>query len=244
MLAIAIVGGTMAYFTDTHAQTNTFTAGNVGISLDEAKVKLDSNPESETFGDLIPDGETRTTETQEYHLFPGMTVAKDPTITVVGSEDAYVAAIITVNFAEDADIEVLRQNGICMEHWKDMLNAETILRGDYIGTVAPKADHPLFGKNDMQVYGDDRYSVYQIADATNLSYTIYMFFEGAQPKNTTITPFNKMVIPETWDNADMAAVNGMTINVSAYATQTHGFADCYTAMTTAFPTDFPFAEEN
>ena len=76
MLAIAIVGGTMAYFTDTHAQTNTFTAGNVGISLDEAKVKLDSNPESETFGDLIPDGTSRTTETQEYHLFPGMTVAK------------------------------------------------------------------------------------------------------------------------------------------------------------------------
>ena len=33
MLAIAIVGGTLAYFTDTDAQTNTFTAGKVGIKL-------------------------------------------------------------------------------------------------------------------------------------------------------------------------------------------------------------------
>ena len=241
MLAIAIVGGTMAYFTDTHAQTNTFVAGNVGISLDEAKVKLDTDSKSSTFGDLIADGTTRTTEAQEYHLYPGMTVTKDPTITVdKGSEDAFVAAKITVTFAEGTDIAVLRKNGICMEHWKDMLNAEAILEGDYIGTVAAKPDHPLFGVNDMQVYGDTRYSVYQVADAANLTYTIYMFFEGAQAAETSITPFNKMVIPETWDNADMAAINGMKINVVAYATQTNGFADCYTAMTTAFPEAFDF----
>ncbi|MBR4289256.1 MAG: SipW-dependent-type signal peptide-containing protein [Oscillospiraceae bacterium] len=240
MLAIAIVGGTMAYFTDTHAQTNTFVAGNVGISLDEAKIKLDNDPESNTFGDLIADGTTRTTATQEYHLFPGMTVTKDPTITVDdGSEDAYVAAIITVTFADGTDMAVLRKNGICMEHWKDMLNAEAILEGDYIGTV-PEKEHPLNGVNGMKVYGDDRYSVYQIADAANLTYTIYMFFEGAQTDGTAITPFNKMVIPETWDNADMAAVNGMEINVVAYATQTNGFKDCYTAMTTAFPEAFDF----
>ena len=35
MLAIAIVGGTLAYFTDTDQKTNTFTVGNVKIELIE-----------------------------------------------------------------------------------------------------------------------------------------------------------------------------------------------------------------
>lgn len=37
MAAIAIVGGTLAYFTDTDKATNTFTAGNIDIDLTEPK---------------------------------------------------------------------------------------------------------------------------------------------------------------------------------------------------------------
>ena len=43
MLAIAIVGGTLAYFTDTKSATNTFTVGNVKIDLIEQQRKLDEN---------------------------------------------------------------------------------------------------------------------------------------------------------------------------------------------------------
>lgn len=35
MLAIAIVGGTLAYFTDTDTKTNTFTVGNIAIAIEE-----------------------------------------------------------------------------------------------------------------------------------------------------------------------------------------------------------------
>ncbi len=38
MLAIAIVGGTLAYFTDTKSATNTFTVGNVKIELLESRL--------------------------------------------------------------------------------------------------------------------------------------------------------------------------------------------------------------
>ncbi len=38
MAAIAVVGGTMAYFTDTDAETNTFTVGNVSIDLIESQL--------------------------------------------------------------------------------------------------------------------------------------------------------------------------------------------------------------
>ena len=36
LLAIAIVGATLAYFTDTKSATNTFTVGNVKINLIES----------------------------------------------------------------------------------------------------------------------------------------------------------------------------------------------------------------
>ncbi len=35
MLAIAVVGGTLAYFTDTDVETNVFTAGNIDIEIEE-----------------------------------------------------------------------------------------------------------------------------------------------------------------------------------------------------------------
>lgn len=100
--------------------------------------------------------------------------------------------------------------------------------------------HPL-SKNGLTVYGNAAYSVYQKADSTNRTFTFYMFFEGAKTAGTAITLFDTMIIPAGWNNDDMAAVNGMKIHVAAYGAQAVGFEDCYEAMTSAFPTDFPFA---
>ena len=38
LVAVLVVGGTLAYFTDTKSATNTFTMGNVKIKLDESNV--------------------------------------------------------------------------------------------------------------------------------------------------------------------------------------------------------------
>lgn len=242
MLAIMLVSGTLAYFTDEKAQTNTFTAGKVEITLDEAVVVETPNAD----GDLpaVDAENNRTTDNQEYELFPAMIVDKDPTITLASdSEDAYLAAIITVTFdPETANVDLLTEIGLRNPNWP-MLDVEKFLEGDFIGHVDEKPNYPL--KHEAgKVYGNDAYSVFQIGDEEDLTYTIYMFFEGAKPAGTEITPFNKLKIPAEWDNEEMAAVNGMEISVAAYAAQTVGFADCYTAMTTAFPTAFPFANQN
>ena len=47
LVAIAIVGASLAYFTDTKTATNTFTMGDVKIKLDETNV---NDPE----GDRVP----------------------------------------------------------------------------------------------------------------------------------------------------------------------------------------------
>ena len=68
LAATAVVGGTLAYFTDTDAQTNVFTTGNVKIDLWEDFDDNDGNAE----------------------LIPGKKIEKEIYVTNTGSEDAYV----------------------------------------------------------------------------------------------------------------------------------------------------------
>lgn len=71
MLAIAIAGGTLAYFTDTDAKTNTFTVGNVIIVLNE--------PNWDTTG-----------AKEAFDVYPGEALAKDPTVTNDGKNPCFV----------------------------------------------------------------------------------------------------------------------------------------------------------
>ena len=88
LLVVGTVMGTLAYLTDREEVVNTFTVGDVKIEVDEAPVTPDGKP--------IP-GEDRV-EGNEYHLIPGQTYTKDPTMTVKkGSEDSYVRMMVTIN---------------------------------------------------------------------------------------------------------------------------------------------------
>ena len=82
LLVTVSILGTLAYLTsETETVTNTFTVGNVTITLDEAKV--------DEYG-VIKEGEDRVTA-NTYKLIPGHTYVKDPTIHVAqGSEKCYV----------------------------------------------------------------------------------------------------------------------------------------------------------
>ena len=77
LVAVAVVGGSLAYFTDEEKATNTFTVGNVDITLTEPKWV-----------------EEKAT------LIPGREIAKDPTITVKEtSQRAYT--FLKVQLSED-----------------------------------------------------------------------------------------------------------------------------------------------
>ena len=63
LVAIAIVGASLAYFTDTKSATNTFTVGNVKIDLIESRFHREGNDNS---GDTsIPDP-TQTASGMKY----------------------------------------------------------------------------------------------------------------------------------------------------------------------------------
>lgn len=81
LAVVAIGGATLAYFTDTKTANNTFTMGDVKITLDETDV---TNPE----------GARVTSNT--YDVYPGAVVTKDPIVHNVGKNGAYIRAIVTV----------------------------------------------------------------------------------------------------------------------------------------------------
>ena len=81
LLVAATVMGTMAYLTSTDTVTNTFTIGNVAITLDEAKVDVN--------GTAVTPAERVKANT--YKLMPGHEYIKDPTVHVTaGSEDSWI----------------------------------------------------------------------------------------------------------------------------------------------------------
>ena len=82
IVAIIAVGATLAYFTDTQTATNTFTMGDVQIELDETDVE---NPE----GDRVT--------SNDYNVYPGAVVTKDPIVHNVGKNGAYIRATVNVS---------------------------------------------------------------------------------------------------------------------------------------------------
>lgn len=79
LVAIAIVGASLAYFTDTKTAENTFTMGNVQITLDETNVN----------------GQGRVTS-NTYNTYPGAVVTKDPIVHNIGANAAYIRATVKV----------------------------------------------------------------------------------------------------------------------------------------------------
>lgn len=194
----ATVAGTVAYLTDRASAVNTFTVGQVDITVDEAKVDPDGTP--------VP-GADRVTE-NTYHLIPGQTYIKDPTMTVdKNSEEAYVRMLVTVNCASQLDAVFAPSganltsifNGYDAANWiyeteiRDTLSNTITYEFRYKETVDPD------GTSDV------------VLDAL----------------------FDSITIPGTLDGDDMKSIEDLTITVVGHAIQKAGF-DTDDAAWTAF----------
>ena len=92
LLVASSVFGTIAYLTDSEAVANTFTVGQIHITMDEADVNT-AGQKLNSEGGVYKDGDTladRVTA-NSYHLLPGQTYTKDPIIHVDDeSENCYL----------------------------------------------------------------------------------------------------------------------------------------------------------
>ena len=137
LLVCATVLATMAFLTDTAKVKNTFTVGNVDITLNEAKVTV--------YGKA--DGTDRVTE-NTYKLIPGKTYTKDPTVTVdTDSEDCYLFVKVENDIANALISTSTNDTKTIADQMED--NGWTLLSGSsniYYQQDAKKADDkvPVF----------------------------------------------------------------------------------------------------
>jgi len=183
-LVTATFLGTMAYFTDNDSVTNTFTVGKVGITLDEAKVNED--------GTYVTDKTNRIQE-NKYHLIPGMTYIKDPTIHVdADSEDCYLFVKIENKIA---DIEIKGEEN----------KSKTIA-----GQMETLGWKPVEGVKNLYVFAKEG-EKYVISKSGNVEVFKEFTIDGESVDNTKIATF------------ETTKENNVVIEVTAYAIQKAGF---------------------
>ena len=147
LVAIAVVGASLAYFTDTDSAKNTFTVGNVKIDLIESRFHREGNDNS---GDTsIPDPTHKVTAddgmkyvTTDHTMFtddeikedaktyqesylavkgqnmvPGRGVAKCPYVVNTGANDAYIRIRVMIPSAANNDFVDVKDGGVITNQW-------------------------------------------------------------------------------------------------------------------------------
>ena len=148
LLVAASVMGTLAYLTSTpEAVVNTFTVGNVAITLDEADVDEYGYPVLDEYAEWVD----RVIE-NTYKLVPGHEYIKDPTIHVAPtSEDCYLFVTIDNEIAEIEDTSKTVASQMEAKGWAPVAGENNVYF--YIGN-AEEASYPLAvsGGSDKVVF--------------------------------------------------------------------------------------------
>ena len=248
LVAIAIVGASLAYFTDTKSATNTFTVGNVKIDLIESKFHREGNDNS---GDTTIPDPTQTASGMKYvtdghkaftddeikadaakyseyiaergkNMVPGRNFAKCPYVVNTGANDAYVR--IRVMIPHDGDVD----NG-------GIINAMFCSTATSSGEFQHGANGENWPVVEMNGYTGDN----------GLKYDVYTFTRTEPLKAGAMTEWNVwnfVGIGKNVTNADIekAIENGvitktsngalsLNVLVQADAIQSEGFKDAAAA---------------
>lgn len=215
MVAILVMGGTLAYFTSTDSAENVFTTGDVEIDLVEV---------------FDPDNAK---------LMPGIDIQKEVYVKNTGSESAYVRVHIAIPAILDSGDEDQPQFAAynntlhfnftmdsCQEGaWSQLQNSEQ---------VGPNANYPNWPGNG------GTYNEYQ-ATVDGILYNVYVFtYETVlgSGETTPVPAISKVYLDTKVTNEDMAAIleelEEIKILVFAEGGQEAGFTDPYVALDTQF----------
>ena len=245
MLAIAIVGGTLAYFTDTKSATNTFTVGNVKIDLIEQQRGENGLVPFVQNKKLYPIVGSAQGEKDQY----GMPTAKnyvDKMVTIknTGSEKAYIRAYFAIPSALDDGYETFNA-GINVLHFNF---GNKVVDGVISSTegVEWKWTHGSKWNYFETTIDGIKYNVYY-ADyykALDANATTEQLVQGVYLDKTFDIKDNKayafgeeITLDEGWDWSKVSCP------VFAVACQAEGFTSATEAITAAFGADYnPWAK--
>lgn len=180
ILAVGIIGGTLAYFTDTDDATNTFTVGNVSIALIESTFHREGNdnsgdksipdPKNEASGmTYVTDGHKAFTDDEikanaegyaaylaerGKNIAPGIAAAKCPyVINTSTTNSAYIRIRVLVPSAANNDFVKVKEGGVITNQWcsTSMISGEFIDGKGYGWNNAPYIERNV-NDNGYDVY--------------------------------------------------------------------------------------------
>lgn len=221
LLVAASVLGTLAYLTSTDTVENTFSVGSVSIKLDEAQVNKD--------GTYVNGHDTRV-KANEYHLLPGHTYFKDPTVTMdAKSEAAYVRMVVTVENIDQLKLALPNKGATAKYYGTDGTFLLQMLCVD-------ENNNCTWDKDVWKMQG---YT--QSADGKNGVYEFRYKEIVAKSENVTVLPdlFTHITVPGEIDNTHLEYLKDVKIVVNAHAIQADGFENDEAGAWTAFGTQNP-----
>lgn len=211
MLAL-IVGGTLAYFTDTtDTKENVFTVGKVDIELTEPNWNID---EEEVFVG---------------HIVPGRIIEKDPTITVdTDSEDAWVFMEVEMNkYASFLKLVGLNEGWKDGDVWAEWNAAVT--KGAYTKILDKWFKDVDHGKWKVMNLPELIVELEKMATGQNpVRLTLKLGYKGTLTANEKVTLFTGLTIPKTVtstmleDSKFNSLKNEWRINITGKAIQAEG----------------------
>ena len=256
LAAVAVVGASLAYFTDTKSATNTFTVGNVKIDLIESRYHRqgynstnDSDipaPDKTASGmDYIANGATIYSndeikaDAENYldyitkrgeNMVPGKKIAKSPYVINTGANDAYIR------------IRVMIPSYANREYWRAYSGG--VIDSQFCSTAILSGEFMHNDKTNDRPFVDSSGKGY--IDEKGVGYDVYTFIRNEPLAPGEMTEWNVWnyigITPEATSANIQKAINKgailvsedgtMTVNVlvQADAIQAEGFADAKAAF--------------
>ena len=250
LAAIAIVGASLAYFTDTKSATNTFTVGNVKIDLIESRYHRQGSGSSGDTSIPAPTGtangmkyvsdgatiftdEEIKTDAANYstyigergkNMVPGKNIAKSPYVINTGSNDAYIRIRVMVPSKANNDFVDVKDGGVITNQWC----SSSFSTGEFIDGKGGGWDNaPAIDKASVTRDGV-KYDVYTFTRTEPLKagamteWNVWNFI-GISEKATAAD------IQKAIDAGAITATGELNVLVEADAIQSEGFASAAAA---------------
>ena len=195
------VYGTIAYLTASSKVSNVFTVGNVYLTMFESKVDADGKATAALNPGNDQPGYQKTSDGNSYHLVPGSSYDKDPTIYIqANSESSYLFVLV-------------RNDIRPIEDKTDATNKPTMMQQmEKQGWVQYPYAAPSMGTSAWIYHGLD--------ENGNVNTEPMGVVGGANGNSVDL--FTKFHIDK---NADVSLYGGAGVEVRAIGIQTKGFAD-------------------
>lgn len=244
LVAVLVVGGTLAYFTDTKSATNTFTVGNVKINLIEQERGENGLQDFTQKKALYPIVGSAQGEQDEYNMPVAKNyVDKMVTIKNTGSEAAYIRAYFAIPSALDDGYETFNAG-------------KNVLHFNFGNTQAGASTD---GVQWIWMHGN-KWNYFETTMADGIKYNVYYadYYQAVDGGATTEQLLKGVYLDKSFDmKADGAYAfgekltldegwdwNNVSCPVFAVAVQAAGFDSASAAMDAAFGANYnPFGGE-